>query len=124
VGTERKHQGHSERLFVGRKRTAITVLAVGAVFAALVSAATIPHCSFRLAVSIYVAWILVPPSWFFVEWVWLFESRRDPFRLEQFKVTVDLAQKFWGAVLLLLGSELYFIHHISLEGLKNSLGGQ
>jgi hypothetical protein len=64
---------------------------------------------------IYAFWIIVPPSWFFVEFYFVFGRRDDPHALELVKVGQDVAQKFWAALLVLLAGIGYFKWHLSLH---------
>ena len=61
-------------------------------------------------------WVIAPPSWFFVEYYFVFDRKEDPDALERFKVGQDIAQKFWAALLVLLAGIGYFQWHLSLGG--------
>jgi hypothetical protein len=59
--------------------------------------------------------VIGPPSWFFIEYFFVFDRRQDRLALEQFKVGQDIAQKFWAALLLLLAGIGYFKWHVSIH---------
>lgn len=50
-----------------------------------------------------VIWTLLPPLWFFFEWFVFFDNHGQRRAVEALKTAQDLAGKFWGAVLTLLG---------------------
>ena len=99
----------SEYLYAGGRRPLITFVGLCAIAIAIACFYAIPH-SKEWAATIYMFWAIAPPSWFFIEWVWLFKSYGDAHRLNQFKTTIDIAQKFWGGVLALLALEILLIY--------------
>ena len=53
---------------------------------------------------VYAFWTFTPPLWFFVEYVWLFDSLRgNPLRVQDLNTSQGLAQKIWAALLAFLG---------------------
>jgi len=82
------------------------VLALPSIFVSLNSEYWYPR--------IYAFWVIAPPSWFFVEYYFVFNRKEDPNSLERFKVGQDVAQKFWAALLVLLAGIGYFRWHLSL----------
>jgi hypothetical protein len=64
---------------------------------------------------IYAFWIIFPPSWFFIEYHFVFNRKEDPDALDRFKVGQDVAQKFWAALILLLAGVGYFRWNFSLH---------
>lgn len=101
----------NEKLYRGRTRKLITLLGIIAIVFVLISIYVVT-LSKQWAVIAYSFWAIAPPAWFFIEWVWLFDSRGDSRRLDKFKITIDLAQKFWAAVLLLLAMEILLTYNI------------
>jgi hypothetical protein len=79
-----------------------------------VVSAFLVQSSKEVGLCIYAFWALAPPAWFFIEWVWLFRSRGDAHRLNQFKTTIELSQKFWGGTLVLFAIELLFTHNFKV----------
>ena len=51
---------------------------------------------------IYAFWVIGPPTWFFLEYFFVFGRRDEPHALELLKAGQDVAQKFWAALLVLL----------------------
>jgi hypothetical protein len=101
----------SEPLYQGKKRTVITTLGIVSVGLVILSV-FIVRWSQEWAVGTYAFWVIVPPSWFFIEWVWLFDSKGDAHRLNQFKTTIEIAQKFWAAILVLLALEIFLLYKL------------
>ena len=64
---------------------------------------------------IYAFWIIFPPSWFFIEYHFVFDRKEDPNALDQFRLGQDIAQKFWAALILLLGGVGYFKWNFSVH---------
>ena len=95
----------NENLYQGRIRKLITLVGIIAIILVIGSIYVVTF-SKLWAVIAYSFWAIAPPTWFFIEWVWLFDSRGDSRRLDKFKITIDLAQKFWAAVLVLLAIEI------------------
>jgi hypothetical protein len=91
----------AKELYAGWKRALITSIGVGSVGMAVLSVFVVQE-SLAAAIATYAFWAIAPPAWFFIEWVWLFDSDGDSHRLAQFRTTTELAQKFWASVLALL----------------------
>jgi hypothetical protein len=64
---------------------------------------------------VYAFWIIAPPSWFFIEYHFVFNRKDDPHAIEQIKIGQDVAQKFWAALLVLLAGIGVFQWHLSLH---------
>ena len=101
------------RLYSGWRRVLITSLGVAGVGTAVLSVFLV-RISREAAIATYAFWAIAPPTWFFVEWVWLFDSAGDSHRLAQFKTTTELAQKFWGSVLVLLAVVILITHQLKV----------
>jgi hypothetical protein len=54
-------------------------------------------------------------SWFFIEYHFVFNRKDDPNAVEQIKMSQDVAQKFWAALLVLLAGIGVFQWHLSLH---------
>jgi hypothetical protein len=82
----------------------------------LLVAVTIPASYFceKWFYWIYGFWVIAPPSWFFVEFFFVFGRRDDKHALDLFKMGQDVAQKFWAALLVLLTGIGHLRWHISL----------
>ena len=96
--------------YTGWKRVLVTVLFIATPLLAVYSACVIQTCGLTSALWHYAAWCLGPPAWFLLEWVWLFEHEGGPSHLAKFQTTIELAQKFWAAVLVLLGFEIFLFY--------------
>jgi hypothetical protein len=101
------------RLYTGWKRMLITSLGIGSIGLAILSVFIVQK-SRAAAVTTYAFWAIAPPAWFFIEWVWLFDSAGDAHRLAQFHTTTELAQKFWAGVLVLLAVVILITHGLKL----------
>jgi hypothetical protein len=64
----------AERLYYGWKRSLVTVLGAIAVPLAIASVFAVRY-SKECGVYVYMFWAIAPPSWFFIEWVWLFTDQ-------------------------------------------------
>ena len=64
---------------------------------------------------VYAFWVIAPPSWFFVEYYFVFDRKSDAGAVEQLKIGQDVSQKFWAALLVLLGGIGYFRWHLTLH---------
>ena len=89
-------------LYCGWRKKLVIGLGVAAVVFAIASIPLVQG-NRKVAFGTYAFWAIAPPAWFFVEWAWIFESYGDPDRTAQFKTSVELAQKFWAGVLVMLG---------------------
>ncbi len=48
----------------------------------------------------YAFWMFAPPTWFFIEYVWLFDPLRgNALRVADFTASQSLAQRIWAALL-------------------------
>jgi hypothetical protein len=101
------------RIYTGWKRTLITSLGIGSVGVAILSVFAV-RMSQEAAVATYAFWAIAPPAWFFIEWVWLFDSSGDSHRLAQFRTTTELAQKFWASVLVLLAVVILITYKLKI----------
>jgi hypothetical protein len=60
----------------------------------------------------YAAWVIVPPTWFLFEYVWIFpdDAKMDPNKAADMKYTQELAGKIWAALVVLIGAGLYLVY--------------
>jgi hypothetical protein len=99
-----------DSLYSGWKQVLVTMLFISTPILAIYSAYSIQSIGRAAALWHYAAWCLGPPAWFLLEWVWLFDHQGGPTRLAKFQTTIELAQKFWAAVLVLLGFEIFMFY--------------
>jgi hypothetical protein len=97
-----------------RRRVAVWIVGLSAIIVSVGSVYLSLH-SQHWYPRVYAFWVIAPPGWFFVEFYFIFDRRDDPHALELIKAGQDVAQKFWGALLVLLAGIGYFQWHLSLH---------
>ena len=57
----------------------------------------------------YAAWVIIPPSWFLFEYVWIFpyEDKMDTNKAADMRYTQKLAGQIWAGLVLLIGAALF-----------------
>jgi hypothetical protein len=86
----------------------ITIAGIAVIFATIsFIVADLPADSSKTLRGVIVAaWVIGPPIYFFIEWVFLYKES-DEYPLEKFKYSQELARNIWLAVTAILVA-LYF----------------